>query len=93
VGDVNGSNNPGTRAKSGGMLALDQNEIIKASPGDIIEIPVRVSGDANIGAISMVAAKHRRQQSRRICNAGCEINNQRFPATSTDNRRTRSVGA
>ena len=54
VGDVNGSNVPGSGAKSAGMLTLEQNEIIKASPGDEIEIPVRVSNEANIGAISMV---------------------------------------
>lgn len=54
VGDVNGSNIPGPGAKSQGILALEQSKTIKASPGDEIEIPVRVSSEASIGAISMV---------------------------------------
>ena len=54
VGDVNASNIPGTGAKSSGLLALEQNAVIKAVPGDVIEIPVNVSRDIQIGAISMV---------------------------------------
>ncbi len=54
VGDVNGSNIPGPGAKTEGLLALEENGLIKASPGEVIEIPLRVTGDVNIGAISMV---------------------------------------
>jgi hypothetical protein len=56
VGDVNGSNIPGTEGAGAGFLALEQNEIIRAAPGEVIDIPVKVSGAAIIGAISLVAA-------------------------------------
>jgi len=56
VGDVNGSNIPGTGGAGAGFLALEQNEIIRAAPGEVIEIPVKVSRAAIIGAISIVAA-------------------------------------
>jgi len=39
VGDVNASNIPGSGAKSSGLLALDQNALIQAMPGEVIEIP------------------------------------------------------
>jgi hypothetical protein len=54
VGDVNGSNIPGAGGAGAGFLALEQREIIRAVPGEVIEIPVKVSGAASIGAISMV---------------------------------------
>ncbi len=56
VGDVTESNIPGTGSTGAGFLALDQNEIIKAAPGEVIEIPVKVSSEVTIGAISLVAA-------------------------------------
>ena len=54
VGDVNGSNIPGTGAKNAGLISLEQENEIKALPGEIIEIPIRVDNEVNIGAISLV---------------------------------------
>ncbi|MFZ4563972.1 MAG: T9SS type A sorting domain-containing protein [Bacteroidales bacterium] len=54
VGDVNGSNIPGAGGAGAGFLVLEQKEIIRAVPGEVIEIPVKVSSAASIGAISMV---------------------------------------
>ena len=54
VGDVNGSNIPGTGVKTNRMLSLDQYGYIEAMPGDEIEIPVFVNQTIDIGAISLV---------------------------------------
>jgi hypothetical protein len=54
VGDVNGSNIPGTGAKSKGLLALEQNTLILAVPDEVVQIPINVPRDVQIGAISMV---------------------------------------
>ncbi len=56
VGDVTGSNIPGTGSTGSGFLALVYNDTIKASPGEVIEIPLKVTSEAIIGAISIVAA-------------------------------------
>jgi len=54
VGDVNGSNIPGTEGAGSGFLALVQSDIIRAAPGEVIEIPVKISCTEGIGAISMI---------------------------------------
>ena len=54
TGDVNGSNVPLTGAKQNPEISIDHIGSIGVKPGNYFEIPVRVSEDYSIGAISMI---------------------------------------
>ena len=54
VGDVNGSNQPATGAKTARKIILNSNGLMRSGAGEYIEIPVRMTSDIKIGAVSLI---------------------------------------
>jgi len=54
VGDVNGSNIPGTGAKGASKVSLDCDKTIELNSDEYFELPLKVTSDINIGAISLI---------------------------------------
>jgi hypothetical protein len=54
VGDVNGSNLPGTGEKGSNKIVLNYNKIMTENSNQYFEIPIRVTSDLKLGAVSLI---------------------------------------
>jgi hypothetical protein len=80
MGDVNGSNVPGTGAKS--LLSLnfdyydlyDYHDVISLSSGEDFELPIFATKELNVGAISLILRFPKEMVS--IYNVQCTMNNE-----------------